>query len=368
VAEGVLRFRELPVVGEDLNLSPRRKRLLKRGALAGASVAVVVATFAYFLPSIANYRDVWDVVTQLSWEWIVALLVASAINLATFAPPWQIVLPGLRFMRAMELTQASTALSIVFPGGPAVGAAGAYGMTRRWGFSSNAIARAITLTSLWNQSLNLLFPIVAVFLLTITGQQTAALATVAFIGVAILGIVIAGFVLVLVSARLANDIGDVASRFANWSLAKIRRGPVSWNGKNFERFRADVGDFLERKWLLLTLASLAGSLSVFAVLMVALRALNVPSSEVTGVEAFAAWALIRIIASIPITPGGLGIVELGLTSALIGFGGNNSGVVAAVLVYRFLTVVPTLVLGLLAAFTFRRQREPEVAHVARSSG
>jgi uncharacterized membrane protein YbhN (UPF0104 family) len=71
------------------------------------------------------------------------------------------------------------------------------------------------------------------------------------------------------------------------------------------------------------------------------------------VEAFAAWSLVRLLASIPITPGGLGVVELGLTSALVGFGGSNAGVVAAVLVYRALTVVPTLVLGLLAAATWR---------------
>ena len=70
------------------------------------------------------------------------------------------------------------------------------------------------------------------------------------------------------------------------------------------------------------------------------------------IEAFAAWALVRIIGSIPITPGGIGIIELGLTGALVGFGGNNASVVAAVLVYRFLTMVPTLVLGLIAAFTF----------------
>ena len=72
------------------------------------------------------------------------------------------------------------------------------------------------------------------------------------------------------------------------------------------------------------------------------------------VEAFAAWALVRLLGSIPITPGGLGIVELGLTTALVGFGGDNAEVVTAVLDYRFLTIVPTLVLGLLAGATWKR--------------
>ena len=50
----------------------------------------------------------------------------------------------------------------------------------------------------------------------------------------------------------------------------------------------------------------------------------------------------------------IGVVELSLTGTLVGFGGNNAGVVAAVLVFRFLTMVPTLVLGLIAASTLRR--------------
>jgi uncharacterized membrane protein YbhN (UPF0104 family) len=66
-------------------------------------------------------------------------------------------------------------------------------------------------------------------------------------------------------------------------------------------------------------------------------------------EAFAAWALARLLGSIPITPGGIGVVELSLSATLIGFGGNNAGVVAAVLVFRFLTMVPTVALGLVAA-------------------
>jgi uncharacterized membrane protein YbhN (UPF0104 family) len=228
---------------------------------------------------------------------------------------------------------------------------------RRWGFATRDIARAVTLTGLWNQLLNLCFPVVAVFLLTISGESTATLATAAFVGIAVLGVVVTGLVLVLVSDRLADDVGEVSARFANWALGKVRRGPVGWNGGSFERFREDAGDLLARRWHLLTLASLAGSLSVFAVLVVSLRALGVTSAEVSLVDAFAAWALVRIIASIPITPGGIGVIELGLTGALVGFGGNNAGVVAAVLVFRFLTVVPTLVLGLVAGLTWRRARK-----------
>ena len=331
-----------------------RGPLLRRIALGAVGLGLVVATFVYFLPTIANYSEVWDVVKELSWPWIVALLGATVINLVTFAPPWMIVLPGLSFLQAMQLTQASTALSIVVPGGPAAGLAGAFGILRRWRFATRDIARALTLTGLWNQLLNLSFPVVAVFLLTISGENTATLATAAFVGVAVLGVVVTGLVLVLVSNRLAHDVGEVAARFANWALGKIRRGPVRWSGASFERFREGAGDLLMRRWHLLTLASLAGSLSVFAVLVVSLRALGVGASEVSLVEAFAAWALIRIIASVPITPGGIGVVELGLTGALVGFGGSNAAVVAAVLVFRFLTVVPTLVLGLVAAATWRR--------------
>jgi putative heme transporter len=331
---------------------------VKRILLAAASLAIIVATFVYFLPTIANYGEVWGVVKQLSWERILALLAATALNLVTFAPPWMVALPGLTFLQAFTVTQASTALSIVVPGGIAAGVAGSYGILRAWGFSGRAVARAITLTGLWNQFLNLTFPIVAVFLLAITGESTAALATIAFVGVAILGVVVTGFVLILFSPRLAEDIGDVAARFANWALRKIRRGPVAWDGASFERFRREAGDLLERRWHLLTVASLAGQLTVFVLLLVSLRALDVPSSEVNAVEAFAAWSVARLVGSIPITPGGIGVVELALTGTLVGFGGNNAGVVAAVLVYRFLTAVPTLLLGLGAAFTIRRRTPP----------
>ena len=291
---------------------------------------------------------------DLSWQWALALLAATAVNLVTFAPPWLVLLPGLRFWPALMMTQATTALSIVVPGGAAVGIATSYAMLRRAGFERRAIARSVTLVSLWNQLANLTYPIVAVFLLSITGEKTAVLATVAFVGVAILGLVVGALVLVLYSTRMAGEIGDLAAREATRVKRRFNREPVTWSGGSFERFRVDVVDVLQRRWHLLTAATLVGSLSVFVVLLVALRALQVPAAEVSAVEAFAAWSLARILGSIPITPGGIGVIELSLTAALIAFGGNNAGVVAAVLVFRFLTIVPSLALGMIAAGVWRR--------------
>ena len=91
--------------------------------------------------------------------------------------------------------------------------------------------------------------------------------------------------------------------------ARVSRGPVGWDGSNFERFRREAVDLLSRRWHALTLATLVGSLSVFAVLVVSLRALDVPPSQ-SLVEAFAAP-----VAGSPgrrcRSTGGVGIIELG---------------------------------------------------------
>ena len=98
-------------------MSRPSRSALQRLGLGALSLGIVVATFAFVLPTIADYRDVWALVQDLSWEWIALLCVATLVNLLTFAPPWMIALPGLSFGQAITVTQVSTALSIVVPGG-----------------------------------------------------------------------------------------------------------------------------------------------------------------------------------------------------------------------------------------------------------
>ena len=74
---------------------------------------------------------------------------------------------------------------------------------------------------------------------------------------------------------------------------------------------------------MITIATLAGHLTVFVLLLVCLRVTGVSDAEVTATEAFAAWALVRILGALPLTPAGVGIVEVGLTSALVAFGASE---------------------------------------------
>ena len=335
----------------------RRRRVSKRYVLGvGVAVVVVVATFAFVLPRIADYRDVWGVVKTLSWTDVALLLGATLLNLATFAPPWMAALPGLGFRQAFVVTQASTASTYVAPAGVAVGMALSFAMLRAWGFASAAVGLAVAVTGIWNQLAMLAFPTVALALLALSGGAHTALNTIAAVGIAILVVVVAAVAAGLSSPGLARRVGDFAARFVSWGLRLIRKGPVAWDGDSFVRFRDRTNRLLRGRWHVLTLATLAGQLAVFLVLLVSLRVLGVTGSEVSAVEAFAAWSLVRLLGSIPITPGGLGVVELGLTTALVGFGGDQVDVVAAVLVYRVMTVVPTLVIGLVAGVTWKRYR------------
>jgi putative heme transporter len=346
----------------EAGVAPKSKR--RRVVVGGVGIAVVVAVFVFVLPRIADYRQVWEVVQDLTWEQIGALLLATLANLATYAPPWQAALPGLGYRQGSVLTLASTASTYIAPGGAAVGMAASYAMLRGWRFGRPAIALAVTLTGVWNQFAMLGFPIVALALLTLQHERNALLETVALIGLAVFVAAVAAFAVGLSTPKLAFKVGELARRISDFGLRLIRRGPVGWTGDSFVRFRRDAIRLLHRRWHVLTLATLAGQLTVFVVLLVALRVTGVSAGQVSVIEAFAAWSIVRLIGSLPVTPGGLGIVEVGLTTALVGFGGSNAEVVAAVLVYRVLTIVPTLLLGLLAGATWRRHQPKEAESIA----
>jgi putative heme transporter len=99
-----------------------------------------------------------------------------------------------------------------------------------------------------------------------------------------------------------------------------------------------------RLWWLVG-ASLVSHISLFLVLLLALRHVGVSGAQVSWAEALGAFAFIRFLSALPITPGGLGIIELGLSAALAYAGGPRVEVVAAVLVFRAVTYLVQIPFG-----------------------
>lgn len=91
-------------------------------------------------------------------------------------------------------------------------------------------------------------------------------------------------------------------------------------------------------------------------LLLALRHVGVSERDVSWVEVLALFAFARLITAIPISPGGLGLVELTLITGLSAAGGDRAQVAAAVLIYRALTYVLPIPLGLATYLFWRRNR------------
>ena len=78
---------------------------------------------------------------------------------------------------------------------------------------------------------------------------------------------------------------------------------------------------------------------LWLVLLACLRAVRLSQAQLPGQTSLAAFAVIRLLTAMPITPGGLGITELGLIGILAGDAAHEASaqVTAAVLMYRAVT-------------------------------
>jgi putative heme transporter len=337
--------------------APLRNRSRRQLLVGVATSALVVgAAYAFGLPRVANYHAVWAIARGLSWSWALVLLVATGLNIATFAPPWMIALPGLGFLNALRMTQASTAFSLVMPGGAPVGMAASFAMLRSWGLEGGPVGLAVALTGIWNQLSIFLFPLVAVALLAAEGVGSEPLALITLIGSSLFAVIAAAVAASLSSPRFARRAGALSARGVSSLRRLIRKTPVGWSGEALVRYRAATLELLRHRWHALTAATLANQLTGYLMLDLSLRAMGIGRAEISISETFAAWSIGRLLGSLPITPGGIGVVELGLTGTLVGFGGRNAPVVAGVLVYRFLVIAPTIALGMLSAATWKLQR------------
>jgi uncharacterized protein (TIRG00374 family) len=304
----------------------------------------------------ADFGEVWDAIRSLTWLEATTLLLAATWNVLTYQFVILAALPGLTLLRAFVVGQISTAVSNTLPAGSAVGVGVTYSMFSSFGFSAGSIAIASVVTGLWNTFVKLGLPVIALAILTIGGGSNPGLQSAAVTGVAILAGAIAVLALTLSSESVARVTGERLGAIASRLARPFKRGPFDTWGEGFARFRAQSIDLLRRRWFAITLATVISHLSLFALLLLSLRHMGVPSTAVSGPEALAAFALVRLVTAIPITPGNLGVVEVGMAAALVLAGGEETLVVAAVLVYRALSYVFQVPLGLISYGIWRSKK------------
>lgn len=351
---------------------PRSRRELAKKIIRGLiSLAIVVGIFVGVMPAIANYSDVWATIEAMTWLELTTLLLFAIWNIVTYWFVLVAVLPGLRYAQAAVVNQASTAIANTLPGGGALGVGVTYAMYTSWGFTVGMITRSVIVSGVWNNLMKLGFPVVALALLAIQGDVAPALFAAAVIGVVVLIAVLVGLGLILKSDRLARAIGNGLAAIVSFFTRMLHRPPITTWGDSAVRFRTDTVDLLRHRWVWLTLATLVSHTSLYLVLLVALRHVGVSNDELSWITVLAAFAFVRLISALPVTPGGVGVVELGYAAALtIGMDDMMSAqVVAAVLVFRFFTYVLPIPFGSIAYvyWRFNKSWRREVPHAEEGS-
>ena len=332
---------------------PTRGQLIQ-GAI---SIVVVVGIFWFALPKLADFSEVWRTVRAMTGLEVGVLAAVAAVNLLTYLPVNMAVLPGLRAGEAFVSNNASTAVANTLPAGGALGVGVNFAMYRSWGFDNASITLALLVSGILNTFVKLAMPVVALALLVILGEANTALAVAAALGVAVLAVAVGLFAGMLSSDRLADRIGTWLGRVATVIRRWVRRPPVANLGARAVEFRHQtIGLLTSRGWYA-TAATVVSHVTLFLVLLVALRQVGVSEDEVSWAQVLAAFAFGRLLTAVPITPGGLGVIELGYVAALsVGVDAiTRAQIVAAVLVFRALTYLPPILIGA-ACYVFWRRR------------
>jgi uncharacterized membrane protein YbhN (UPF0104 family) len=301
-------------------------------------VLLAVALLWWGLPRVtgASWPATTRVLAEVPTGYLVGLFALLVGAWACYGVVLTAALPGLSLRRAVLLNLASSAVSMLVPFGGAVGVGATYLITRSWGFSLGAIGLSVIVTGLWNVMAKLAIPLVGLAALALAGEHVdPQLARAATVG----ALVVAGILAALVGVLAADRVAQVADRFAaRWAGRWFRPGAVL-------RWRDRSRTLLRDGWARMT-AGMAGFLALYGVLFWA--SLQAVHAQVPGTVTVAAYTLGRLLTSVVVTPGGLGIAESGAAGLLVSFGAPAPIATAGVLLFAAYTQLVQVPAGAIA--------------------
>lgn len=324
-------------------------------ARTAVSVALIAVIFGLAVPHFASYRNVWASVHAMTWPHVLLVAIAAIASMVSYWITILAVLPALRLRQAATVNLGSNAVASTLPAGGALAMGVSWAMLSSWGLSTADYVLYTLVTGIWNVFTLLGLPVLALLVMTTVSRPDAALITGAAVGVALLAAGAGGLALLLRSQAFAIRAGHALQRPLAIVCRVARRPPPADTAGSLSGFRDRAGALLAARGGRITAATVASYLTLWLVLLACLRGTGLSQAQLPWQTTLAAFALIRLLTALPITPGGLGITELGLIGALTAGAGHQHGVqiTAAVLMYRAVTYLPPIPLGALACLTWR---------------
>ena len=325
---------------------------MSAGALTRRGLLLAVTGISLYLlaPAIIGVFGAFDELDEINPLWFVAMV---ALQVGSFACMWGILRLAVRAHQWLPviLSQlAANSFGRVVPGGPATVGAVQYAMLVRAGVPAAAAASGITASALVVFATLLALPLLALPAI-LTGVAVDPTLTKA----ALAGAIVFVLMVVLGAASVIWDRPlELIGRGAQALLNRLRphREPVTSLPKRLLHERDIVVGVLGRQWWEALLLAAGRWVLDYLTLIAALYAVGATPRVSLVLLAFCAA---QLLGNLPLTPGGVGFVEAGLTGTLALAGVGPGAAVVATLAYRLVSFWLPIPAGAVAAVIHRRR-------------
>jgi uncharacterized protein (TIRG00374 family) len=308
------------------------RRVLRRWWRAGLVVVGAAVAALALHGRFPAWSSIWAALFHASPAWIAFGFALELVSMIAFAEQQRRFLGALgvrmRARTSLAVTYVRSAMSISLPAGSAVSAAYAFRQFRARG-ADNGVATAVMVLHGVSSVVGLAV-LYAVDVLAWAGPGMSRWPALA----------IGGAILVA--------LGGVAvwARSMRAKIAQVAPARATLLGRTLETVRGAVrlsATVTVRQWLVVGGLAVVNWLADAACLLVGVRAVGLTVPALTLLTAYLAVQLIR---QVPVTPGGVGIIEASLLVALTAAGAPQAPAAAAVLIYRVLSCWSILPIGL----------------------
>lgn len=307
--------------------------------------------FPSLLETFASWRQITSFAPGL-------LLLMFGLQVGLCACLWdlqRVALRGVRWRPVIAAQLASNALSNIAPGGGPVGAALQYRIFMAAGLKRKHVVRALTAVQLLVFAVVLGLPILAIPAV-IRGSVDRSLLEAAGAAVIAFVVIVAVGALLIQTDRPLMWLGRTVQTIRN----RVRRhvAPITDLPQRLLHEREQITTVFGVRWKRALAAAVGRWLLDFMTLEVALAAIGSYPQPSLVLMAFCGA---KALGNIPVTPGGLGFVEAGMTALLTLAGVNPADAVVATFAYRLFSYWLPLPFGLLGMALAPRGVTPQAA-------